>query len=176
MTDTNQSEPQAPTESPQAVLCEAAKENAVKGFILVVMFLGFGLWSAYDISTGAYPVPETPLSLEHINDWGDLLFNWGVAITAPLIGLIALVRVMRYRARKLEANAEGIGYVGKETYPWAAVTRLDASKLKAKDLLVLHIQPGSEEILLKLDGYKLTNFRALMKILETHIPQDRQTI
>ena len=63
-----------------------------------------------------------------------------------------------------------------DTRVGAAAVRLDASKLKAKDLLVLHIQPGSEEILLTLDGYKLMNFRALVKILETHVPQDRQTI
>ena len=51
------------------------------------------------------------------------------------------------------------------------------SILDEKGTLDTDLEPEiPEEILLKLDGYKLMNFRALVKILETHVPQDKQSV
>ncbi len=154
------------TDTPQRVECPAAKDPAVRMFIVAAMFIGFVVYCAVDA------VDKPPAwTLEHINPaiqyvlhkYGPFVFG------AP--GLLLAVWGVVFLRRKLVADDKGIGYLGKEPIPWGQVRGLDASRLKSKGILKLNWGDGGK---LTLDSWKLQNFKALVAFVEQKIPQQAQ--
>ncbi|MCD4825984.1 MAG: hypothetical protein K8S55_15450 [Phycisphaerae bacterium] len=153
----------------QRVEALATKDPAVRLFIAAAMFIGFGALCLFEVwIQGKYPyVPQA----EDINKWAAWLTNhYGPFVFIPP-GLVLLVWGVIVLRRRLIADEKGIGYVGKETVGWDSVTQLDASELKSKGIVTL--QYGDEKSM-KLDSWKLTNFRSLVSLLEQKVPADRQ--
>jgi hypothetical protein len=149
--------------APQHVECPAAKDPAVRLFILAAMLLGFGVYSLYDLHmTDQYPyVPAS----EDLNAFGRWAFNaLGAYVLFPL-GFIPLIWGLVFLRRKLVADQEGIGYVGRQRICWGDVRELDAGRLKDKGVLVLHYSDGK----LVLDSWKLQNFRELVTLVESKV-------
>lgn len=163
MTETD-SLPQAP----QRVRCPAARDPAVRLFILAAMLIGFGAWCFLEgVVWGKYPY--RPIG-EDINAWAKYVLNvYGGFVLIPL-GLVAAIWGIAFLRRTLVADEEGIGYEGKQRIPWAQVTRLDASRLKDKGLLELHHDDGT----LTLDSWKLQNFQELVRLVEARVPEEKR--
>ena len=156
----NESAEPAPTDR---VECTAARDPAVRLFIFAAMMIGFGAWCLTDLRK----VPES-WELKNINEVaGYLLNNWGPVLLVPA-GMIALAWGVIFLRRKLVADAEGIGYEGRQRIAWSDVTRLDAAELKGKGLLYLH---RGEAKPLRLDSWKLNNFKAMVAFVERHVPE-----
>lgn len=148
------------------VECPASKDPAVRLFILAGMMLVFGLWCFWDAFVGGkYPYPDDG----NINQVMKHYFNHGGGIILPLGGLIPLVWGILALRRRLVADAEGIGYVGKDRVAWQSVTRLDATLLQEKGILKLHHGAGRP---LALDSWKLQNFKALVAFIESHVSDE----
>jgi len=130
------------------------------------MGVGIGVWCFLD--RGNYPY--APFDKD-INKWSGWAFNHGMAIIGPVIGLIVFAWVIMFLRRKLVADAEGIGYVGRKKIPWSAVDELDAAELKDKGILYLRHSDGKT---MKLDGWKLTDFRELVALAEKNVPAEKQ--
>ncbi len=168
-TQESQDQPSQPEQqTPSKVECEPARDPAIRLFIATAMFLGIAVWCFLDMNK--YPKPEVWDLSEHVNEVAGYCFNYYGGFVFLPIGLVLAGFALAYLRRRLVADADGIGYVGKEKVAWDSVTELDAKKLK-KGLLYLHY--GDEKIL-TLDSWKLTNFRDLVAIIETNIPSDRQ--
>jgi len=149
--------------APASVECRAASDHAVRLFILAAMPLAFGIWCLTDLRD-----PPKAWDMPNINDAAAyLLNNWGPVVFFP-VGLVLVYFAVRYIRRVMVADEEGIGYVGKDKILWEQVTRLDAADLK-KEIIV--IEAGQRA--LKLDGYKLRNFRDLVAFVEKNVPQDK---
>lgn len=149
--------------APASVECRAASDPAVRLFILTAMPLAFGIWCLTDLRK-----PPEAWDMAHINDAAAyLLNNWGPVVFFPL-GFVGLYLAVRYVRRVLVADEEGIGYVGKDKILWEQVTKLDAADLK-REILVL--ETGQRA--LKLDGWKLRDFRDLVAFIEKHVPEDK---
>jgi hypothetical protein len=154
----------AEPERTDRLVCPAAKDPAVRLFILAAMLIGFGLWCLTDRRQ-----PPEAWDMKHLNQAGGyLLNNWGPFLLLPG-GLVSLVWGVVFLRRKLVATAEGIGYLGKQTIPWEKVTRLDASRLQDKGILYLH-HGGARPLVL--DGWKLSNFKAMVAFAEQHVPPE----
>lgn len=151
--------------APASVECRAASDPAVRLFILTAMPLAFGIWCLRD--RHKHPRPDI-WDWAHINDIAGYILNtWGPVVLFPL-GFVGLYLAIRYIRRVLVADEEGIGYVGKDKILWEQVTKLDAADLK-KEILVL--ETGQRA--LKLDGWKLRDFRDLVAFIEKHVPEDK---
>ena len=156
-------------DAPQAsetiqVECPPTKDPAVRWFIFAAMMLGFAAWTIYDhYIMGKYPYPE-PYEL---NPYMKYLFNHYAAYLLIPPGLIGVVLGARQLMRKLTADAEGIAY-GRTEVPWDAIKRLDASQLAEKGILVVHYGDGGA---LKLDSWKCQNFKQLVALVESKVPQ-----
>ena len=161
------SEPTPSQAVPARVECPAAKDPAVRLFIVAAMLIGFGIWCFID--RGKY----------HWNPKGDLnekfgyILNHGGAVVLPIAGLVPLVWGILFLRRRLVADEEGIGYAGKEKIPWSAVTGLDSSRLEAKGILYLQYGPGGRRRLV-LDEWKLKNFRALVRLVESKVSRTEE--
>ena len=154
-------------ESPTKAECSATKEPAVRLFIVAGILIGFGLWCAFDVHVKKkYEWKEDANTSEVFSYW----FNHAGTFVFPLLGLIPLGLAAVSLRRKLSADDEGIGYVGKEKIPWSAVRSLDASKLADKGIIRLHYEAGGKEKTLKLCSWKLQNFRLLVQIVEKKAP------
>lgn len=165
MTDT--SSEQSTQQPPQRVECPATRDPAVRLFIAAGILLGFGIWCLTDLRA----VPEA-WDLRHINDVGGyLLNNWGPFLFFPA-GLLLLGWGIVFLHRVLVADDEGIGYRGKRKIAWDQVKRLDASELQSKRILTLEY--GNDEQM-KLDAWKLQNFRDLVSVVERNVPDQKQT-
>ena len=164
MNETSQTENNS--SAPARVECRATSDPAVRLFILAAMPLAFGVWCLID--RHKHPWPET-WDLPNINAVGGyLLNNWGPFVLFPL-GLVVLYFAVRFVRRVLVADEEGIGYAGKDKVRWEDVSKLDAAELK-KEILVL--ESGGQAVL-KLDGWKLRNFRDLVAFIERRVPADK---
>ena len=157
------------TNVPTEVLCPASKDPAIRWLIFAAMLLGFGLWCAYDY----YYVGDHHLPTDHpitINDKANYWFNaYGPFVLIPA-GVFCLgVAVVSLR-RKLHADQEGIGYVGKEKIPWEAFSGMDSSRLADKGILKLFYGEGGDRLVL--DSWKLRNFRELVRLVEAKVPPD----
>ena len=155
---------------PQRVLCPSSTDPVIRMFILAAIPLVVGVlcfWDGYIV----HKYPYKPLS-EDLNAYLTWAFNYYLPYPLVPLGLIALVKALLTLTRKLEADETGIGYVGRGKIRWADVTRLDASHLGPKGLLFLH-HPGG---VLKLDSWKLKNFRELVAFIEARVPRDKQTL
>lgn len=148
---------------PDQVTCKAAKDPAVRVFILAAMCLGFGGWCFMDRHN--HLKPEI-WDAKHINEiFGYYLNNFGFWLLIPL-GILVAILGFRMLKRVLTADAEGIGYKGKERFLWEDYTELDASKLKEKGLLEIYFKHGHKIVL---DSWKLTNFKQLVAFVEEKI-------
>ncbi|MCK4625098.1 MAG: hypothetical protein KAV00_07305 [Phycisphaerae bacterium] len=156
-------------EIPTKVECLATREPAVRLFIVAGILIGFGLWCAFDVHVKKkYEWKENANTSEVFSYW----FNHGGAVVFPLLGLIPLGMAVVSLRRKLLADDEGIGYVGKKKIPWSAVSSLDAAKLADKGIIHLHYKTDGTEGILTLDGWKLQNFRSLVQLVEKKAPSD----
>lgn len=156
MTETSQSD---------RVVSPPAKDPAVRLFIVAAMLLGFGIWCFLDAYVqGKYPRPENGADF---NAWADYYFNHVGGIVLPLAGLVPLLLALRFLRRPVIADAEGLGYKGGRKIRWEEVGRLDATDLAKKGILRLHYGPEKP---LVLDSWKLTNFKALVDYVDSHVP------
>jgi len=155
---------QTPQETaPAAVQCPASADPSVRMFIVAAMVIGFAVWCYID--SGNYPVPAGS-DPDYVNKMANhVLNNYGPFVFGPL-GLASLVWGVVTLRRRLVADEEGIGYLGKDKLAWGRITRIDAGKLKGKGILVLHYGKGRK---LVLDSWKLKNFRELVAFVERHV-------
>jgi len=154
---------------PERIVAPAAKDPVVRYFILAAMLLGFAGWLVYD-GYIAKKYKYTSLSWDTVNDW----FEWAMNCIGPFVllpcGLLVLIRAVLFAKRKLVADAEGIGYEGKERILWSHINTVDATKLKSKGYLYLHYGDGKK---LTLDEWKLQRFRDLAAFVESHLPPEK---
>ena len=152
--------------APTNVTCPAAKDPAVRTFVMAAMLVGIGIWCWMDAATGKFKAPEA-WDLAHINDAAGYVFNhWTPWVSIP-IGLLIALRGFLAMRKVLVADAEGMGYKGAGKLPWDKITALDASRLKSKGILGVEYE-GGEKLLL--DSWKLQNFRELVGFVEAHSP------
>ncbi|MFW6133717.1 MAG: hypothetical protein ACOC8F_07450 [Planctomycetota bacterium] len=165
MNDTPEDQPSIPagSETPQSVTCPAAKDPAVRLFILAGMLIGFGIWCWTDLHN--FPQPKVSFS-EDVNGWAAYLFNHVGAYVLTPLGIIPLVWGFIFLRRRLVADGEGIGYVGREKLRWDEIDAVDAGKLQDKGILIL--RAGDRKLVL--DSWKLRNFKALVDLVEQHTP------
>lgn len=162
MTMTESPENNAPT----SVTCAAAKDPAVRTFVMAAMLIGIGVWCWMDAASGHYDPPEAG-DENYLNEYAAYAFNhWTPWATLPIGAFIALRGFIAVR-RVLTADAEGMGYQGSQKRPWDKITTLDASRLKSKGMLTVEYE-GGEKVLL--DSWKLQNFRELVGFIEAHSP------
>ena len=114
-----------------------------------------------------FPLPPKPSINETLGYW----FNHGGAIVFPVLALIPLVMVALYLRRRLVADAEGIGYVGKDKIAWDTVEKLDTSRWESKGILVIR---ATGDVSLSLDEWKLDKktFRDLIALVENSVPAE----
>jgi len=154
--------------APTQVTCPAAKDPAVRMFIVSGMTLAGALWCIWDaFILGHYPY--APLS-EDLNKFAGWAFNHLLPVILLPIAIDFGVRGFVFLKRVLVADPEGIGYKGKTKYPWSDVTKLDASDLAEKKILRLHIKGRKKP--LDLDSWKLENFVSLVAVVEDNVPED----
>ncbi|MDP6634877.1 MAG: hypothetical protein QGG42_08275 [Phycisphaerae bacterium] len=152
--------------APTSISCPASKDPAVRTFIMAAMLLGIGIWCWMDAATGKYP-PPAAWNLDNINEAAGYAFNHFTPWIAIPIGLILGLRGFLALRRVLTADAEGMGYEGKDKLPWEKITALDASRLKSKGILEVTYADGEK---LLLDSWKLQNFRDLVGFVESRSP------
>ena len=153
---------------PTRVECAPAKDPAVRLFIGAAGLLGFGGWCFYDAFIAeSFPLPADPTINETLGYW----FNHGGAIVFPVLAVIPLVMAALYLRRRLVADAEGIGYVGKDKIAWDRIEKLDTSLWESKGVLVIRAAGGAS---LSLDEWKLDkkNFRDLIALVEHSAPPE----
>jgi len=149
-------------DDPSRLECRPTKDPAVRWFILAAMLIGFSVWCYLDRK----PAPPDDWGLKNINEVSSyLLNNWGPVVLVP-ISLIAIGMAVRQLSRTLVADAEGIGY-GRNRTPWTEIKAIDARQLKRKGMLFLNRSDGGR---LKLDSWKLENFRELVAFVEDKLP------
>lgn len=154
-------------EVPTSVECPAAREPAVRLFIVAGMGIGFGIYCGVDhFIRKMYQYPD-PYEL---NAYLKYLFNHYGTFVFTLAGIVALVWAVVFLRRKLVADEKTIGYVGKEQISWSAIRSLDASNLAGKGILRLDYEAGGGQKTLKLCSWKLQNFRSLVSLLENKAP------
>ena len=156
---------QTPSQSPPAsVECPAAKDSAVRMFIFAALLIGFGIYCFADhYIWGNYKYPD-PFKLNPY--LGYLLNHYGPFVFLPP-GLLLLVWGIVAMRRRLVADEQGIGYVGKPKIPWSAITTVDSSKLADKGVLLIGYTLEERPAVLKLDSWKLQNFRDLVALIES---------
>jgi len=148
----------------ERVECPPTRDPAVRLFIFAGMLIAFGVWCFHDaFLRGKYPYPADG----NFNDVLTHYFNHVGGIVLPLLGLIPLIKAILFLRRKLLATAEGIGYEGKTPVAWQDVQRLDAADLQDKGILRLY--HGAAKPLV-LDSWKVSNFKALVAFVESHVP------
>lgn len=157
------------SEVPQQVECPAEREPIVKLWIIAAMLIGFGIWCIVDAGKPKYDY--VPLA-EDLNGF----FSWALThigqFVFTIVGAAVAGTAIRHSRRVLVADQEGIGWRGGRKLPWEKVTKLDASRLKDKQILVLEHPDGR----LTLDNYKLQNFRDLVAVVEEKVPDEKRTV
>lgn len=151
------------------VECSAAKDPLIRTYAIAAILIGAGIWCWLD--KNKYPAPEA-WDFKHINEASSYVFNHYLPYVVWPIGVVILAMAAAASKRKLVADADGIGYAGKTKCKWADITSLDATELKSKGWIYLETS-GKK---MKLDGWKLTNFKALVEIIEKNLPADKQKL
>ena len=159
----DESSPQA---TPDMVRCPAAKDPPVRMFIVAAMCIGFGVW--YYADRGG-TLPSHPWTLDNLNDVLKYVINNFAPYFLLPLGLVLIGWGYKVLTRVLIADAEGIGFVGKEAIPWDQVTTLDATRIQ-KGFLFIDYGDGKR---LTLDSWKLQNFKELVRIVEKQIPENK---
>lgn len=147
-------------ESRTRVECPAAKDPAVRSFIISGILIAFGVWCFVE----AYVMNKYPLG-EGFNQKLNYYFNHIGGIAFPLVGLFPLVYGVVFLRRRLVADEAGIGYQGRETIPWPSVKTLDTRQAR-KGIIKLIYEVGGARKVLVLDSMKLQNFRDLALLVE----------
>lgn len=170
MTEQPTSSPQSPEQSPPAsevpdrVECPTSRDPAVRLFIGAGIAFALGIWCILDLAHYPYAAPG-----EDINKFGGWAFNHGGAILGPLIGVVVLVLALRFIKRRVVAGSEGLTVSGKPTIPWEKVEAVDATQLADKGIVV--VRAGQREV--KLDSWKLQNFKPLVALIESKVPAEK---
>jgi len=153
--------------APDSVECAAARDPAVRLFIGAAMGLAAAVYCFVDhYIRGKYPHPGPDAG---INPWLSYAFNaFGPFVFGPPGVLLAVWGVVFLR-RKLVADQEGIGYVGKDRLAWSDVKRLDTSRFESKGILRLEFEKDGQARTLTLDGWKLQNFKPLVRLVESKV-------
>ena len=134
------------------VECQATRDPAIRLFIAAALFLGFAAWCFYE--GHILDKYEYKPYAEDINKFSTWALNYyGPFIFAPP-GLVLALWGMLYLRRRLIAE----------------VKQLDATQLKSKGILTLVHENGE----LKLDSWKLTNFKPLVAFVEMHVPDEKK--
>ena len=157
----------APASEDRRIVCPATRDGAVRWFIIAAKAVAFAIWCYTDRKK--YKKPEQ-WDAKHINEAAGYVMNHYSPYVLIPAGVVFLALGLRSLRRKLVADTEGIGYVGREKVPWSAVTALDASQLQEKQ--ILHLRHGQGQTL-RLDGYRLRNFRELVEFVEERAPRDQ---
>ncbi|MCK5113336.1 MAG: hypothetical protein KAR11_01075 [Phycisphaerae bacterium] len=161
-------ESQQESQIPETVESRGTTDPKIRLFVPALMLIGFGAYSVMETQL-MEKYQYAPLS-EDMNAWFSWLFNFcGPFIFIPA-GLFFLVLGIRFILRRLVADQEGIGYVGKAKIKWGDISQLDATRLKSKDIVVLNYEGGK----LVLDRYKMTDFKNLLRLVESKVPQDKR--
>ncbi len=167
-TVTEDTSPTDTSNAPTQVTCPAAKDPAVRMFIVAGMTLAGALWCIWDaFILGHYPY--APLS-EDVNKFAGWAFNHFLPVVLLPVSIVFGVWGFVFLKRVLVADSEGIGYKGKTKYSWDDVTKLDASDLAEKKILRLHVKGRSKPLVL--DSWKLENFVNLVAVVEDNVPED----
>ena len=154
--------------APTSITCPAAKDPAVRTFIIAAMLIGLGIYCWIDAASGRYPPPEAwNWDTETLNEAAGYILNHFTPWIALPVGALMALRGFLALRRVFAADAEGMGYKGKDKLPWDKITALDASRLKSKGILVVEYEGGAK---LLLDSWKLRNFRELAGFIEAHSP------
>lgn len=154
------------TPSASRVTCKATKDPSVRVFIMAAMLLGFGIYCFIDAYIKKkYPAPEA-WDMNHINEAAGYVLNHYLPFLAIPGGLILAIVGLVMLKRVLIADKEGIGYKGKPKLAWDQASDLNASELKDKGILEINYKDGST---LKLDQWKLQNFKELVAFVESHV-------
>ncbi|MCY2926657.1 MAG: hypothetical protein NT031_14705 [Planctomycetota bacterium] len=152
----------APRTAAERIECKPTKDPVVRLFILAAMLIGFGV---YCYLTRVEKPTKT--ITEDLNTY----LSWAMGEYLPIVltppGLLVGVLAVMASKRRLVADGEGIGYVGKEKVAWSAITAVDAARLQTKGLLDIHYGAGKS---LLLCDWKLTDFKPMVAFLEAHLP------
>ncbi|HNX26833.1 MAG TPA: hypothetical protein PKK48_05435 [Phycisphaerae bacterium] len=149
------------------VECSAAKDPLIRSFAMAAILIGTGIWCWLD--SAKYPAPQA-WDFKHINETSSYLFNHYLPYVVWPIGAIIAVMGLISSKLKLIADEDGIGYRGKTRCRWENIDALDATELKSKGWI--YLETGGKKI--KLDSWKLTNFKALIEIIEKNLPAEKQ--
>jgi hypothetical protein len=157
------------TPAPEQVICPPNKESVVRYVIIAVILIGISAWCIYDWPN--YPKPDEPLSSETLNGYAGWAFNHFLPFVLIPVGLIFVAKALKTRRTEVQADQEGIS-AGATRIAWADVEKLDASRLKDKQILDLHHSDG----VLRLRGLNLANFKALVALIDQKIPEDKKVV
>ena len=150
--------PSADQKASPRVECPSAGEPYIRLFLAAGVAVVLGIWCFLDRGNYKPPPDGDPL--------GYYFNHYALYVLAPL-GVLFALWGLRVRKRLLVADEDGIGYAGKPAVPWSRVVALDASQLKDKQVLRLRLASGGA---LKLDGWKLKNFKELVAFIEQKVP------
>ncbi len=153
------------------VECSASNDPFVRRLIIAAMMLGGAVWILLDPSESGHTWKPGDLN----NDLS-FLYNFYLPYVMIVLGLVLLGWSLLAHSRRLVADEKGIGFAGKEPIAWGRLTRIDATLLVSKGLLILHYTPAGRdqgEKSLKLDSYSFRNFRDLAAFVERQVPADK---
>jgi hypothetical protein len=160
----------AAAEAMSSVVCPPAKDPGVRLLIAAGLLLAMGIYCIIDVARGAYPY--VPFSMEEINAFGKWAFNFFGQFVLTIPGVVLVVWGILFFRRPCVADEQGLhyAYFKKKPVAWDEIEKIDASKLKADRILVVHAKDGRE---IKLDSWKLENFKSLVVFIEQHVPAEK---
>ena len=148
------------------IQCRAAKDPMTRAVIGLCAVLAGAGWCAYDIFIAKKYVYK-PFN-EDINAWGKYVMNFAGAVVLPLLAIFIVYKLMKFRSVVFEADNNGISKNGTQLLKWAEISSIDATKLSSKDIIIIKYLGKS----LELDGWKLTNFREMLEVIQSNVPAD----
>ena len=152
----------------EKIECKAARDPLVRATAGLFFVLAGAAWCAYDIFIAA-KFEYKPFS-EDINAWGEYMLNLAGAVVLPVIAVIVLYKLIRFRSVVFSADSKGVFKNGELLFRWPEVNLIDASRLAAKDIIVLHYSSPTKK--LELDGWKLTNFRPMLEKIQENVSSE----
>lgn len=140
--------------APERVECGPALDPVVRKAIMALVCLGYGLYCAYDAFIAKKYDP--------VEQMGYYWFNVIAFFVLVPLGLLFAGMIVRMLGRRLVADVDAIGYVGKESIAWADVTKL---VIRGKGLMDVHYRSGDADKVLVLDSWKLKSFDDLALLI-----------
>jgi hypothetical protein len=151
------------------VECSATKDPLIRTFAIAALLIGAGVWCWLD--SAKYAAPEK-WDFKHINEAANYAFNHYLPLIVWPVGVVFLISGSRAAKRKLIADQNGLDCGCSAKIKWENIDSLDATELKSKGWIFL--ETAGKRI--KLDGWKLTNFKALVEIIEKNLPAEKKKI